>query len=404
MNPWIAYKVSYRALKANKARAMLTTLGIIIGVAAVITMVALTNGAKHIIEDQLVSLGGRALIINAGSRSSSGVFTNKKPTRSLTSKDADAIRNLPMITQVSPIIDTASQIITGNKNRFAAVVGVGEEFPIINDWFPEMGNFFIAEDVERSELVGVLGKTVALSLFGYQNPVGKTVRIAQSSFKIIGVLSSKGQTPSGKDQDDIVIVPYTTFQKRIMRINHIEDIAVSVRTPEDIPRAIDEITHLLRERHKISPGMADDFYVKSQQHVTKRIFSISKIMTILLASVASVSLIVGGIGIMNIMLVSVTERTKEIGIRIAVGARQRDIRTQFLIESIMLSISGGLIGILIGIVSSKISSALIGWPAVISIPSVLIAFGFSACIGIFFGIYPAIKASKLDPIEALRYE
>ena len=383
---------------------MLTTLGIIIGVAAVITMVALTNGAKHIIEDQLVSLGGRALIINSGSRSLSGVFTNKKPARSLTSKDADSIRNLPMITQVSPIIDTASQIIAGNKNRFAAIVGVGVEFPIINDWFPEMGNFFIAEDVERSELVCVLGKTVALMLFGYQNPIGKTVRIAQSSFKIIGVLSPKGQTPSGKDQDDIVIVPYTTFQKRIMRLSHIEDIAVSVRAPEDIPRAIDEITLLLRERHKISPGMHDDFYVKSQQHVTKRIFSISKIMTILLASVASVSLIVGGIGIMNIMLVSVTERTKEIGIRIAVGARQSDIRTQFLIESIMLSITGGLIGILLGIVSSKISSSLIGWPAVISIPSVLIAFGFSACIGIFFGIYPALKASKLDPIEALRYE
>ena len=245
---------------------------------------------------------------------------------------------------------------------------------------------------------------MAKKLFGYQNPIGDSVRIGNNSFKIIGVMSPIGQTPSGKDQDDVILIPYTTLQKRIMGISHVENISVSVKNSGDVPQAQTQITRLLRERHKIQPGMPDDFYVKTQLSIIERIFTISRIMTILLASIASISLIVGGIGIMNIMLVSVRERTREIGIRMAVGAKEADILIQFLVEAVFISVAGGIIGIVVGIAASKISSAFTGWPGVISVGSFLIAFGFAAMVGIFSGIYPARKASKLDPIEALRYE
>lgn len=404
MNILSAFTVSLRALRSNKIRSILTALGIIIGVAAVITMVSLTNGAKKIIEDQLISLGGNSLIINSGRRAPSGVFMTTGAAPTLTAADADAIKGLSIVTHVAPIIDTAMQVVAGNRHRFTAIVGTGPDFAAINDWYPVMGNFLIQEDIDSIATVCVLGKTAATSLFGYLDPVGSSIRLGKTSFRIIGVLSAKGQTPSGKDQDDIIIIPYSTYQKRLEGISYVEDIAISVRNPNDIPIASEHIELLLRERHKIFNPDEDDFYIKSQKHVTERIFSISKIMTILLASIASVSLVVGGIGIMNIMLVSVTERTKEIGIRIAVGARQRDILYQFLIEAVLLSVIGGIIGIIIGISGSKISSFVTGWPTVISIPSVIIAFSFSAFVGIFFGLYPAIKASKLDPIEALRYE
>jgi putative ABC transport system permease protein len=250
----------------------------------------------------------------------------------------------------------------------------------------------------------VLGRTVAFNLFGYQNPVGETVRIGNNSFRVIGVMSTIGQTPSGKDQDDIVLIPYTTLQKRIMGVTDVENISISVRGQNDIPFAESQITQLLRERHQIRPGMENDFFVKSQVDIIERIFTISKIMTILLGSIASISLIVGGIGIMNIMLVSVTERIKEIGIRMAVGARERDILIQFLIEAVVLSLVGGLIGIVLGIVATKTASFFTEWPTLVSLSSIIIAFSFAGIIGIFFGLYPAKKASKLDPIEALRYE
>ncbi len=404
MNPWAAFKISYKTLKKNKVRSVLTTLGIIIGVASVITMIALTQGAKATIEAQITSLGGNSLVIDAGSKTRSGVSMGSGWVYTLTAKDAEAIRQLPMVTYVSPTLKTGGQVVWGNRNWFTAIVGASPDFVPINDWFPESGNFFIQEDVLNAERVCVLGKSVALNLFGYQNPVGETVRIGNNSFRVIGVLSSKGQTPGGSDQDDIVVIPYTTLQKRLTGDMPLGKIIVAVKTQKDVPIAQAQITQLLRERHQIRPGMQDDFSIKTQVDITRRIFTVSKVMTILLGSIASISLVVGGIGIMNIMLVSVTERTKEIGIRISVGAREKDILIQFLIEALVLSLTGGLIGIAVGIVGSKVASFFTQWPTLVSFDSILLAFSFAAIVGIFFGLYPAKKASKLDPIEALRYE
>jgi len=343
-------------------------------------------------------------VVSAGAKTRSGISSNKEDTRVLTAQDADAIRKLPLVTHVSPISNTTARVIWNNRNWFTALVGAAPDFVFINDWLPERGNFFIPEDVARAERVCVLGKTVAYHLFGYQNPLGETVRIGQTPFRVIGVLTPKGQTSSGKDQDDIIIIPYTTLQKRILGVKHIENIAIAVRSQKDIPLATTYITQLLREQHQLRPDVPDDFSIKTQLDVTKRIFLILRIMTILLGGIASISLIVGGIGIMNIMLVSVTERTKEIGIRMSVGAKGRDILTQFLIESVVLSLAGGLIGVALGVLGSKITTLLTHIHTFVSVGSILLAFGFAASIGIFFGLYPARKASKLDPIEALRYE
>jgi putative ABC transport system permease protein len=404
MNMLSTLKVSYDAVASNKLRSGLTTLGIIIGVAAVITLVALTQGAKKIIEEQLTNLGGNSLIVNYGKRAGTGIVTRSNIKNPLTAADADAIRNLSIVAFASPIIDTAATVVSGNRNWFTTLVGVSTDFININDWRPDQGSFFNNKDIQSDARVCVIGRTVANKLFGYQNPTGKSIRIGNNSFKVIGVMSPVGQTPSGKDQDDVILMPYTTLQKRILGISRVENISVSVKNSGDVPLAQTKITQLLRDRHKIGPGMVDDFYVKTQLSIIERIFTISKIMTILLGSIAAISLIVGGIGIMNIMLVSVRERTREIGIRMAVGAKEGDILIQFLMEAVLISIAGGIIGIIIGIAGSKISSAFTGWPGVISLGSILIAFGFAAIVGIFSGIYPARKASKLDPIEALRYE
>jgi putative ABC transport system permease protein len=403
MNPMAALRVSYRALRKNKVRSMLTTLGIIIGVAAVITMVAVTQGAKRLIEEQLISLGGNSLIIGPGTRAASGV-TGGPATSTLTPGDAEAIGKLGAVTHVSPILDTTEWVVWNNRNWFTTIVGASPDFTYINDWLPERGSFFTDEDIANAERVCVLGRSVALNLFGYHDPIGETVRIGRISFKVIGVLSTIGQTPSGRDQDDVVIVPYSTLQRRIMGVKDVENISVSVRSQADIPYAEAQIAQVLRERHQIRPGMEDDFYIRTQQNLIERIFTISRIMTILLGSIASISLIVGGIGIMNIMLVSVTERIREIGIRMAVGAKEKDILIQFLIEAVMLSLLGGVVGIMLGIIGTKTASLLTGWPTLVSLGSIILAFGFAALIGVFFGLYPARKASKLDPIEALRYE
>ena len=399
MNPLSAFRVAYRAIASNKIRSILTTLGIIIGVAAVISLVAVTQGAEKMIEDQLTSLGGNSFLVKTGKR---GVGSgSQQKVYVLTPQDAEAIKQLEMVTSVSPLIDLGQQVVFGNKDWFTLVIGVGPDFVNINDWYTDRGNFFNSQDVSDRARVCVLGKTVALNLFGSQNPVGQTLRINKNVFTVIGVMSSLGQTSGGRDQDDVVLIPFSTFQRYIKAIDRVESISVSVKTSEDIPVAEKQI---IRERHHYEPGEEDDFYIKSQLSIINRIFAISKIMTILLASVASISLIVGGIGIMNIILVYVGERTREIGIRMAVGAKQRDILIQFLIESVMLSLAGGTIGVLIGIIGSQIASYFTSWPVVISFGATLLAFSVAAIIGIFFGIYPARKASQLDPIEALRYE
>jgi putative ABC transport system permease protein len=403
MNLWFTIRIAYRALKTYKVRSSLTMLGIIIGVAAVITMMALTQGARVMIEEQLTGLGGKSLIVNQIQGTQSGL-RSAKSTNPLTAADAEAIQRLDIVTHVSPLLDTKGQVVWGNRNWFTKLVGTSPDFIFINDWFTERGNYFNDVDVARAERVCVIGKTVASNLFGYRNPDGETIRIGKFSFKVIGVMSAIGQTPGGYDEDDVIFVPYTTMQNSIMGVPNVESISVSVETSNDVLIAQGILTQLLRDRHNIRPNEADDFYVKTQITHIERIFIISKIMAILLGSIASISLIVGGIGIMNIMLVSVGERTREIGIRMAVGAKQWDILTQFMIEAVLLSAVGGVIGVILGIAASKISSSFTHWPAVVSITSIFIAFGFAAMVGMFFGIYPAGKASKLNPIEALRYE
>ena len=400
MNPISAFIVAYRAIASNKIRSVLTTLGIIIGVATVIALVALTSGAKQMIEEQLTGLGSKSLSIKSGKR---GIGAQDNAP-ALTVGDAEAIEELDVIERITPLINTSELAAVDNKNWYTVVLGTSPDYIYINNWFPERGSYFNELDVANAGRVCVLGKTVAKNLFGYQDPIGRNVRIGNSSFKVIGVMSSLGQTSSGKDQDDIILIPFKTFQKRIEGATDIKTIAASVKDQEYLPVAEAQILDLLLERHKVGPDEDNPFYVRTQTTIIERIVTISRIMTILLGSVASISLIVGGIGIMNIMLVSVGERTREIGIRIAVGAKGKDILVQFLIEAVLISLVGGFIGIFLGIAGSQIASYFTGWPSVVSINMVFISFGFAAFIGVFFGIYPARKASKLDPIEALRYE
>lgn len=400
--------ISLKALKANKVRSLLTTLGIIIGVAAVISLVTITQGAKQMIENQLTALGGKSLIVNSGMKAGGGQspYANRKiaDIKPLTEKDASAISRLDTVQYVSEILDTSSNVVANGKSWFTKIVGVSPEFVYINDWPPSQGTFFNKKDVSDAALVCVIGKTVQSALFAGSSPVGQKIRIGNFTYEVIGVMNTIGQTPSGKDQDDLILMPYTAVQKRLLNRNTLGHISVAVNRPEDVQIAKAQITKVLRSTHNIKPGYEDDFHIRTQENQINTINRVLGIMTILLGSIASISLIVGGIGIMNIMLVSVSERTKEIGIRMAVGAREKDILKQFLVESIVLSLLGGLIGIVLGIIISKAASTVTGWPATVSASAVLISFFFAALVGITFGIYPARKASQLNPIEALRYE
>lgn len=398
-------RIAQRALARNKLRSFLTMLGIIIGVGAVIAMVAIGEGAKALVRAQIASLGTNVLVILPGTVTQGGVRTGFGGVRTLSDSDAKAImEEIPSVALASPALRQVNQIVAGNLNWSTVVQGVAPEFQQIRDWQAEDGRFINQADVDSAAKVALIGKSVADNLFGNEDPIDAVIRIRKIPFRVIGVLGAKGQTGQGTDQDDVVMIPYTTMQKRIMRITHVQSIVVSAVSAEKTQDAQQQITSLLRQRHRIQPDQDDDFFIRNLSDIAEAASNSAKVMAILLGSIASVSLLVGGIGIMNIMLVSVTERTREIGIRMAVGARSRDIMYQFLVEAVVMAASGGLIGILLGIGSSTVLNRVAQWPTLISPEIVALAFFFSAAVGVFFGFYPAQKAAHLDPIEALRYE
>jgi len=399
------FKIAFRALRRNKLRSVLTALGIIIGVGAVIAMVGIGNGAKAQVEAQIASLGENVILIFSGSTTSSGIRTGWGGAGTLKIEDADAIRReVPGIVNVSEEVVSNSQIASGNQNWFTRIYGESAEYLDIRQWALADGAPFTDQDVRSANKVCIIGATTATQIFGSADAVGQALRIKNVPFTVTGVLTRKGLSTQGVDQDDVVIMPFTTAMKRVAGGTTLRNINVQVGDAKDLALAQQQIIDLLRQRHNIRPGRDDDFTVRNQQEIADAQTAATDVMTGLLAAIAGVSLIVGGIGIMNIMLVSVTERTREIGTRMAVGAHGRDILTQFLIEAVSLSSIGGLIGIIVGVVGSKTISAVKHWPSLISPSSIIVAFLFSAAVGIFFGFYPARKAAALDPIEALRYE
>lgn len=395
------------ALRANKGRSILTTLGIIIGVAAVIAIVALGEGASASVSNQLAGLGTNLLTIQPGSTQSGGARTGAGNAITLKASDADAIaQNVPDLSGVSPVVGGNAQVIAGSQNWSTRVQGVARAYFTIEDWKIAAGSFFTEQDDTNSNNVAVLGDTVANSLFtGGQSPVGQTIRIRNVPFTVIGVLAAKGTTAGpGGDQDDTVLIPFQTAQVRLFGSNNINQIIVQVADASQIDTATTDMTDLLRQRHRITTNASSDFTIRNNNDIISRVSSVSSTLTMLLGGVAAVSLVVGGIGIMNIMLVSVTERTREIGIRLAIGAQPGDVLAQFLVEAVVLSVLGGVIGILIGSGVALLLPIVAGWATVLPWNAIVLAFGVSAAIGMFFGIYPARKASQLDPIVALRYE
>lgn len=398
-------RIALRALRRNKLRSFLTMLGIIIGVGAVIAMVATGEGAKAMVRAQIATLGTNVLVILPGTVTQGGVRTGSGGVRTLVDSDAKAImEEIPAVAFASPSLRRTEQVVAGNQNWATLVQGIAPEFQQIRDWQVEEGRFINQADVDNAAKVALIGQTVANNLFGNEDPIDGIVRIRKIPFRVIGVLGAKGQTGQGTDQDDVVMMPYTTMQKRIMGITHVQGIVVSAVSADKTQEAQQQITALLRQRHRIQADQDDDFFIRNLSDIAEAASNTAKVMAMLLGSIASVSLLVGGIGIMNIMLVSVTERTREIGIRMAVGARSRDIMLQFIVEAVVMAASGGALGILLGIGSSTLLNRLAEWPTLISPGIVSVAFLFSGAVGVFFGFYPAQKAAHLDPIEALRYE
>jgi putative ABC transport system permease protein len=395
-------RLALRALRRNKLRSMLTMLGIIIGVGSVIAAVSITTGATRQVEEKVANLGQNVVTVFSGSFTSGGMRGGWGGAPTLTTEDAQAIKNeMADVVAVSPEVRDRNQVLANGLNWNTMILGESPDYPQIRSWNIASGAMFTEQDVRSVAKVAVIGKTVADQLFPNEDPVGQTLRVRDIPFNIVGVLETKGFNLFGQDQDDTVIIPYTSHMKRISRRTFVNSILVQASTPETISKVQAEITNLLLQRRR---GNEQDFTVRTQLEVAQMATATSKIMSVLLAAIASVSLIVGGIGIMNIMLVSVTERTREIGIRMAVGARGRDILVQFLIEAVTLSAIGGLIGIGLGISASKIVSSATGWPTLTPVAWVIIASISSAVVGIISGFYPAWKASKLDPIDALRYE
>jgi putative ABC transport system permease protein len=405
MDPVAVLRVALRALTRNKLRTALTMLGIIIGVGAVICTVAIGVGASNQVAEQIRNLGENMIYIQAGSVNSHGVHMGSQATKTLTVEDAKALEEIPFVKAITPGVGTSAQVVYQDQNWYTFIRGNGDSYFEIANWTVAQGSPFTEHDVESAATVCVLGATVVQNLFtADENPVGKTIRVNRMPFRVLGVLQRKGQTPWGQDQDDTIIVPYTTVQKKLLGISWLQYVMLSATSTQTIPAAEQQIETLLRQRHRLRPNEDDDFIIRSTEDIAKAQAQSSRIMTLLLASIASVSLLVGGIGIMNIMLVSVTERTREIGVRMAVGATEQDVQRQFLSEAMVLSLIGGVVGILFGVAGSRAVSNMLHWPTSIPAEAIVIAVVFSAAVGIFFGYYPARKAASLDPIEALRYE
>jgi putative ABC transport system permease protein len=413
MGFWLTVRVAARALAKNKMRASLTVLGVVIGIAAVTTMVSIGMSASRLVQGQFETLGTNVIIIFPEMQRRGGVRQNRNV--SLTADDADAISTeCASVVAASPMVFAAGQVIYGNANWLPnEMLGVGVDYLTVRNWPIASGGFFTERDILAADQVCVVGRTIVSKLFQTINPVGETIRVRNIPFRIIGVLQEKGANIVGEDQDNILLLPYTTVRKRLQgsRFEDIDLVMASAGSAARMEDAVSEIEQLLLDRHRIGPGESPDFGIQSTTEIASILGTITGIMTLLLASIAGISLLVGGVGIMNIMLVSVTERTREIGIRMAVGARSRDILRQFLVESVMLSSAGGVLGLILGVAASTGIMMAINrwtsgtqWPIVVSLPAAFVAIGFAALVGIFFGYYPARRASRLDPIEALRYE
>jgi len=406
MDLGLSLKLAWRALARNPLRASLTMLGVVIGVAAVVATLAIGQGARASVQSQIASLGSNVIMLFPGTGPGAGGSHGAQgSSSSMTVEDCEAIgRECPSVERVAWSVRSGGQVIYGNNNWQTGLIGTTPDFFIIREWPIEQGSTFSDADVRNSARVVVLGATVVENLFGTESPIGQTIRIRNLPFRVVGVLARKGSSAMGSDQDDTIILPGTTVQKKFTSSTAINFVYISARSAAEINPAIEEISSLLRQRHRLRAGQDDDFFIRNQAEFANAAEETSRTMTLLLSSIAAVSLLVGGIGIMNIMLVSVTERTREIGIRMAVGARGRDILSQFLVESAFLSLLGGALGILLGVGVSVLISNVAKWPTSVSPSSIALAFGFSAAVGIFFGFYPARKAADQDPIEALRYE
>ena len=405
MRSSVLVRIAGDSIRKNKMRTLLTMLGIVIGVGAVIIMVAVGQGAQKSIANQINALGTNLLVVTPGSSNAGGVSQGAGTFNRITVQDAEKLKSEgTLFAGVSPVVMTRTQVIAGGTNWRTLINGVSTDFQTIREWQLQSGTFFTDNDQRTMRKVAVIGNTVATNLYPGTDPVGAQLQIRNVPFTIVGVLATKGQNAGGQDQDDVVLVPYTTAQSRLAGNTRIGQVLVSALSPQDIPAAQDEVRAIMRESHRIPEGDDDDFTVRNQTEIANAAQGTTKIMTWLLASIASVSLIVGGIGIMNIMLVSVTERTREIGIRMAIGARGSDVLTQFLVESIVMSVLGGAVGLAVGVGGASVLAHFTGWSTAVPVQAVALAIGFSAAVGVFFGFYPARKAAALDPIPALRYE